>query len=184
MIAPVTTAPPQAEGTDAASVPPLAPTRIRYGGSHHRKYAASKAWQERRRLCFERDGYTCQDCGATPPDVSLHCHHLTYIRLGCEAPDDLRTLCQDCHSVEHGRPAVTGAPDDVLRRFARDAHLADAQRRTLTRATQFRRLHDALDVYRAVLVDFLIHPETRREKRAVRRVLYSLDQVLRILAEG
>lgn len=35
----------------------------------------------------------------------LEVHHLTYERLGCEAPDDLLVLCGRCHATFHGLPS-------------------------------------------------------------------------------
>lgn len=32
----------------------------------------------------------------------LHVHHLRYTHLGCEPPEDLAVLCDNCHKTEHG----------------------------------------------------------------------------------
>ena len=40
----------------------------------------------------------CRLCFASGTRQSpLHVHHATYVRLGCEAPDDVTTLCAECH---------------------------------------------------------------------------------------
>lgn len=54
-------------------------------------------WQRRRLEVFNRDSFTCQDCGNTKE--SLHVHHLGYTKgepwdtPGCL----LRSLCWKCH---------------------------------------------------------------------------------------
>ena len=62
-------------------------------------------WQKRRLEVFERDDWTCQECGAT--DRTLHIHHKFY-RRGLEpwqySDAALDTLCEDCHRLkESGR---------------------------------------------------------------------------------
>jgi len=61
-------------------------------------------WQMMRLHVFQRDNYTCVDCGSI--DKTLHAHHLKYIRdkYVWEVPHwYIVTLCEDCHSKEHGR---------------------------------------------------------------------------------
>lgn len=57
-------------------------------------YLASHEWRERRNDALRRDGFRCQRCSATR---RLQVHHLTYVRVGHEDPDDLVTLCARCH---------------------------------------------------------------------------------------
>ena len=48
---------------------------------------------------LERDGLRCQRCESS---VNLQVHHLRFRgRLGSDVPDNLITLCADCHSKEH-----------------------------------------------------------------------------------
>lgn len=57
-----------------------------------------------RQYTLRRDGYTCQCCGAHETDkktVKLHVHHLESRRTGGNAPDNLITLCEDCHKAYH-----------------------------------------------------------------------------------
>jgi hypothetical protein len=43
-------------------------------------------------------GQRCRLCFAAGTARSpLHVHHATYVRLGCEAPGDVTTLCAECH---------------------------------------------------------------------------------------
>jgi hypothetical protein len=42
--------------------------------------------------------HRCRLCFAAGNARSpLHVHHATYVRLGCEAPRDVTTLCAECH---------------------------------------------------------------------------------------
>src|SRR5579863_2580409 len=57
-------------------------------------------WQKKRLLIFERDNFTCQDCGSTKKPLNVH--HLRYV--AGKNPweyndDDLETLCEECHKV-------------------------------------------------------------------------------------
>lgn len=65
-----------------------------------------------RQLCFERDNYTCQNCGATQKDAQLHCHHLIPVAEIPQFADDIvntTTLCKDCHIRAHKEPGMTYA---------------------------------------------------------------------------
>lgn len=58
-------------------------------------------WQKKRLLVFERDQFTCTQCGNT--ETELHLHHKFYIDgiEPWEYPNDvLLTLCRDCHDKE------------------------------------------------------------------------------------
>jgi RNA-directed DNA polymerase len=59
------------------------------GGSRHAE------WQELRRSILERDNYTCQHCHGAD---KLEVHHLKARHEGgTDRPDNLITLCEDCH---------------------------------------------------------------------------------------
>ena len=62
-------------------------------------YLRSPHWQRTRKLALKRAGHRCESCKATGP---LEVHHLTYVRLRQELPEDLRVLCRDCHADVHG----------------------------------------------------------------------------------
>lgn len=78
----------------------------------HQRRSYQRAWRIRRYLEFlktpecratfkralERAGYRCEECGS---GSDLEVHHLTYERLGCELPEDLRVLCRRCHETAH-----------------------------------------------------------------------------------
>lgn len=47
---------------------------------------------------FKRDRFTCQYCGRTAPEVTLHVDHVTpRARGGSDDPSNLRTSCSDCN---------------------------------------------------------------------------------------
>ena len=57
-----------------------------------------------RQYVLKRDNYTCQCCGAhntTKKQVKLHVHHLESRKTGGNAPNNLITLCADCHKAYH-----------------------------------------------------------------------------------
>jgi len=63
-----------------------------------------KEYKDWRKLVYERDDYTCQDCGQRGGE--LHAHHIKpfaeYPKLRYVVNNGL-TLCQPCHSKHHGR---------------------------------------------------------------------------------
>ena len=69
--------------------------------SEYRHYLTTSKWKALRLKTFKRDRYTCQHCGVTGSSDTLHCHHLTYDRLGDENLNDLLTLCNTCHKKVH-----------------------------------------------------------------------------------
>lgn len=76
---------------------------MRLGNTRGRKTPAYLAW---RRKVYERDNYTCQDCGKRPPVV--YAHHLksyTYYPALRTVVGNGITLCYDCHLLAHGKRA-------------------------------------------------------------------------------
>ena len=63
-----------------------------------------------RKMCLERDNYTCQRCGKTIEEVELHCHH---IEGAIQQPmisndvDNTITLCKKCHKWVHKQKGCT-----------------------------------------------------------------------------
>jgi hypothetical protein len=87
-------------------------------------YLLSDHWKFTRELALDRAGRRCQ-CGLCPfatfyrheladrfprAWTRLEVHHLSYERLGHEAPDDLLVLCGHCHAAAHGLPLPQDAP--------------------------------------------------------------------------
>lgn len=61
-------------------------------------------WQKLRLFVLNRDQYKCVNCW--DKNKTLHVHHLKYLpgKFIWEVPKwYLVTLCEDCHSEEHGR---------------------------------------------------------------------------------
>ena len=86
-----------------------------------------------RQYVLHRDGYTCRCCGAhgtSKMSVKLHVHHLESRKTGGNAPDNLITLCEDCHKGYHaGRIKLPNAKRK--RQSTRDAAFMGIMRKTL-----------------------------------------------------
>lgn len=96
---------------------PIARIRIEIGKFDSRKLAnpsiqgkeyqhgALAGWENLKVYAKYRDGYKCRVCGAsshTDPNVQLEVHHI--IRRadgGTDIPDNVVTLCHDCHEAHH-----------------------------------------------------------------------------------
>lgn len=62
------------------------------------------SWKVQRRLAWERDQYTCQDCGKHCLGWKPHVHHIKPYRLSfSHALGNLRCLCNRCHKREEAR---------------------------------------------------------------------------------
>ncbi len=57
-------------------------------------------WNVREYVLF-RDGHTCQCCGGKSKDPILNVHHIESRKAGGDAPDNLITLCETCHTGYH-----------------------------------------------------------------------------------
>ena len=57
-------------------------------------------WNVREYVLF-RDNHTCQHCGGKSKDKVLNVHHLESRKTGGDAPNNLITLCETCHSAYH-----------------------------------------------------------------------------------
>lgn len=82
---------------------------------------------------LHRDGYSCQCCGDHSTDkkkVKLHVHHLESRKTGGNAPDNLITLCEDCHTGYHAG-TVAIPTTKRRRRSTRDAAFMGIMRKTL-----------------------------------------------------
>lgn len=127
-------------------------TYTRTGSDHpswkggHRGYRGP-GWQRIRDEIRERDGWTCQECGAgQAAGVRMDVHHFVpaedWTRPGrANDPDNLVTLCVDCHAQKHWDGSWAGrrvspelrAERDAARRKAayernRESNIANAAR--------------------------------------------------------
>lgn len=71
----------------------------------------SKEWQKVRSYILKRDNYLCTKCG-NPAEEVHHIEHLTpdnitnpHVTLN---PDNLTSLCRDCHFAEHKADKIAG----------------------------------------------------------------------------
>lgn len=63
-------------------------------------------WNSRRRDVYERDEYTCQNCGRKGGhrgNAELHAHHVVpKSKGGTHDLSNLQTVCKQCHKAIHG----------------------------------------------------------------------------------
>jgi hypothetical protein len=87
--------------------------------SEYRTYIAGPRWRTRKKAYYRGHQRRCAACGTTR---SIHLHHRTYDRLGCERDADLVPLCERDHDLAHAwhrrnRPRMTlaAATDEAIR---------------------------------------------------------------------
>ncbi len=65
-----------------------------------RRYPSN--WDSLRNAAYARDGFTCQNCGASGNGTVLHAHHIVPLsRGGTNKLPNLTTLCDACHKAVH-----------------------------------------------------------------------------------
>ena len=76
-----------------------------YRVSHHHARLHTRRWAAIRRAVFERDGWRCVECGKAG---RLECDHRVPLEQGGDPwdPDNLQTLCRDCHIAKTRREAA------------------------------------------------------------------------------
>jgi 5-methylcytosine-specific restriction endonuclease McrA len=68
---------------------------------HARIKIDHKPYRQLRGHILDRDGWRCQNCGAS---TNLQVHHVTWrSKLGADSEENLITLCATCHSQVHNR---------------------------------------------------------------------------------
>ena len=101
------------------------------GGYGRTTRTASSGWEYSRKVTIERDDFTCQSCGAVggpQGDVQLHVDHITpQSDGGSDDPDNLRTLCHDCHMGKHDSsgPDTKATNDKIARSIIQLAQSAE-----------------------------------------------------------
>lgn len=85
----------------------------------HMTAAIRKAISKKTRFeVFKRDKFTCQYCGAHPPDVVLHVDHIVAVAAGGVSDmDNYVTACQPCNSGKGARD-LTVAPQTLADKAA------------------------------------------------------------------
>ena len=85
-----------------------------------------------------RDGHKCQCCKGKSKDNKLHVHHIESRKTGGDAPNNLITLCSECHTKYH-RGEI-----ELPRAARRGASLRDAAQMGIMRKALFNRLKDEI----------------------------------------
>lgn len=72
--------------------------RKRRGRDWYRNvYLRSDHWHAVRQWALLVDRHRCRECGRGGRGITLDVHHRTYEHLWAERPEDLETLCRQCH---------------------------------------------------------------------------------------
>ena len=69
-------------------------------GTEYQQGEQSEFWNVREYVLF-RDGHTCQCCKGKSKDKILNVHHIESRKTGGNAPNNLITLCETCHTGYH-----------------------------------------------------------------------------------
>lgn len=69
-------------------------------GTDYQHGEQSGFWNVREYVLF-RDGHTCQCCKGKSKDKVLNVHHIESRKIGGDAPNNLITLCETCHTGYH-----------------------------------------------------------------------------------
>ncbi len=80
---------------------------------------------------FNRDGFTCQYCGRTPPDTVLELDHLVAVANGGDNEElNLVTACADCNRGKAAKVlgAIKPSPDADLKRLKIEQETAEYKR--------------------------------------------------------
>ena len=65
----------------------------------YREHLKSKQWRYFAKSVIRDRGCMCERCGRG--DVKLTVHHISYVRLGHELPEDVKVYCWPCHRTMH-----------------------------------------------------------------------------------
>lgn len=107
-------------------------------GTDYQKGEMHDQYNVRQYVLF-RDGYRCQCCGKH--GVKLHVHHKESRQTGGNAPNNLITLCEDCHKALHA--GTIQLPDS---RAKRGRSHRDAAFMGIMRKAMVSQLRDIVDI--------------------------------------
>lgn len=73
---------------------------LNYGAYYNRSLTA-RHWANLRRYVFRKQKYICaaRNCFSRPQEL----HHLVFISIGRETPDQVLGYCRKCHLMQHGK---------------------------------------------------------------------------------
>ena len=91
-----------------------------------------------REYVLYRDGHKCQCCKGKSKDNKLHVHHIESRKTGGDAPNNLITLCSECHAKYH-RGEI-----ELPRAARRGTSLRDAAQMGIMRKALFNRLKEEI----------------------------------------
>ena len=104
-------------------------------GTDYQKGEQLGFWNVREYVLF-RDGHKCQCCKGKCKDSKLHVHHIEGRKTGGDAPNNLITLCSECHAKYH-RGEI-----ELSKNIKRGSSLRDAAVMGIMRNTVFVRLKE------------------------------------------
>ena len=107
-------------------------------GTDYQKGEQLGFWNVREYVLF-RDGHKCQCCKEKSKDNKLRVHHIESRKTGGDAPNNLITLCAECHTKYH-RGEI-----DLPKTAKRGTSLRDAAQMGIMRKALFNRLHEEID---------------------------------------
>lgn len=98
-------------------------------GEEYQRGEQNGFWNIREYVLF-RDNHTCQCCKGKSKNKILNVHHIESRKIGGNAPNNLITLCEDCHKGYHNGTVVL--PKSIHRGMSfRDATFMGIMRKTL-----------------------------------------------------
>jgi len=106
-------------------------------GTEYQKGEQLGFWNVREYVLF-RDGHKCQCCKGKSKDNKLHVHHIESRKTGGDAPNNLITLCSECHAKYH-RGEI-----ELPKTVRRGPSLRDATIMGIMRKTLFIRLDEEI----------------------------------------
>lgn len=104
-------------------------------GKDYQKGEMLKQYNVRQYVLY-RDSYTCQCCGARGDGIKFHVHHKESRKTGGNAPNNLITLCEDCHKKLHKGIIVLSESKRHRNKSTRDATFMSIMRKTLMERLQ------------------------------------------------
>lgn len=127
---------------------------------------------------FKRDSFTCQYCGAHPPDVILHVDHILAVASGGgNEEDNLVTACQSCNLGKSAN-SLTNVPKS-LKDKASEIKEAEGQLRGYHEIIEGRRQRiesEAWEVARSMFDDADDEGVRRDYLRSIKQFLGKLDK--------
>lgn len=97
-------------------------------------------WDQRRKKVYQRDNYTCQNCGARggpKGDYELHAHHIVpKSKGGTHKISNLKTMCEYCHSAIHNDVMAPTASKRESPRFQSRSGAGEDDRELVTGMTE------------------------------------------------